>query len=500
MGLEFSTIEPVGNDCLQGESIESNGDAATDQFEVLRAVLVAQQRELDDLRAQLRAIHSSKAWGALRSLAEIRRTLAPHGSRRDRLAQAGLRRMILFKKWVKRIVDHAPGGARTDQKHELARLVSVRSMSSKYTVICLPIIEWSSRFQRPQQLMLQFAKKGHLVLFAGNRFHRRDGARVRSLGPHIFELLLPGDPTANIYRALPAKPDASAMAGAIAQLSTDAGISDAAVVAQHPYWTAVADGLRRSLGWPIVYDCMDDHAGFLHHGPEVLAAEDELVRQADLVVASSDVLLGKVGPRARASVLLRNACDYEHFARIDLPSRRKSTAPRIGFYGAIAHWFDGELVAGLAALRPDWSFELIGSTWTGNVRCLQELSNVRLLGERPYQELPKLIHSWDAFIIPFKRLPLTDATNPVKVYEMLATGKPVVAVGLPELVPIARAGLITLAQSSVEFAREIERALRDDSPQLAERRKAFARCNTWQARQSTLAEAIEGVRRRIARD
>ena len=66
---------------------------------------------------------------------------------------------------------------------------------------------------------------------------------------------------------------------------------------------------------------------------------------------------------------------------------------------------------------------------------------IRLLGERPYGELPRLIGDWDVFIIPFKRIPLTEATNPVKVYEMLATGKPVVAVALPELVPIAQQGL-----------------------------------------------------------
>ncbi len=170
-------------------------------------------------------------------------------------------------------------------------------------------------------------------------------------------------------------------------------------------------------------------------------------------------------------------------------------APRIGYYGAIAEWFDGQLVAELAGLRPGWRFELIGSTLAGDVRLLEDVPNIRLLGERPYDELPNLIHDWDVFIIPFKRVPLTEATNPVKVYEMLATGKLVVAVGLPELVPIAADGLIRLGDTAEQFAGAIEAELQGGEPSLPDRRRAFARENTWQARHRDLAIAIDRILR-----
>jgi glycosyltransferase involved in cell wall biosynthesis len=118
-----------------------------------------------------------------------------------------------------------------------------------------------------------------------------------------------------------------------------------------------------------------------------------------------------------------------------------------------------------------------------------------LLGECPYDELPGRLEGWDAFIIPFRRLPLTEATNPVKVYEMLATGRPVVAVGLPELVPIARKGLIRLAASADQFAEELEQAMAEEAPERAAAWRAFARRNTWRARHRALAAAIEGIRR-----
>jgi glycosyltransferase involved in cell wall biosynthesis len=243
-----------------------------------------------------------------------------------------------------------------------------------------------------------------------------------------------------------------------------------------------------------VYDCMDDHSGFLHNGAAIVEAERHLVAFADLVVASSALLYEHIESRARASLLVRNACEYEHFSTVSSTRPRPQAAIRVGYYGAIAEWFDSALVASLARLRPTWRFELIGSTLAGDVRALQDADNVRLLGERVYGDLPRLISEWDVFIIPFKRVPLTEATNPVKVYEMLATGKPVVAVGLPELVPIARAGLICVAATASEFATAIEQELADDNPATVERRRAFARANTWNSRYVELATAIDAIR------
>ncbi len=222
------------------------------------------------------------------------------------------------------------------------------------------------------------------------------------------------------------------------------------------------------------------------------------VTRSDLVVASSDLLFEGVWGRARSTLLVRNACEYEHFSGAAAGGPRLQGPSRIGYYGAIAEWFDGGLVAELARLRPGWQFDLIGSTLAGNVRPLKDLPNVRLLGERPYAELPRWIGDWDAFIIPFKRIPLTEATNPVKVYEMLATGKPVVAVRLPELVPIAEEGLIRLGDTAEQFAVALDAELHRTDPALTDRRRAFARANNWHARYVDLVAAIDRVPRRGA--
>jgi GT2 family glycosyltransferase len=264
-------------------------------------------------------------------------------------------------------------------------------------------------------------------------------------------------------------------------------------VVQLPFWTALAERLRRMFGWQIVYDCMDDHSGFSTNDDTMLRAEDRTIAAADLVAATSDLLYEKVERKARRTILVRNACDYEHFAGAADPLALVEAAKSqvtVGFYGAIAEWFDADLVADLAEQRPGWKFKLIGGTHTGDVTRLKKLHNVALFGERPYADLPRLTASWDCYIIPFKRTVLTEATNPVKVYEMLATGKPIVAVDLPELRSMAHEGLLSLADDAAGFVLAIERALAENSDFECFRRRAFAARNTWQERFGVLDRAV----------
>ena len=121
---------------------------------------------------------------------------------------------------------------------------------------------------------------------------------------------------------------------------------------------------------------------------------------------------------------------------------------------------------------------------------LQKLPNVALLGEKPYADLPQLTAAWDCFLIPFQRIPLTEATNPVKAYEMLAAGKPIVAVDLPELRSMAHEGLLTIANDAKGFSIAVERALAEDSDEKRERRLAFAAQNTWSDRCDTFDAAV----------
>jgi GT2 family glycosyltransferase len=169
----------------------------------------------------------------------------------------------------------------------------------------------------------------------------------------------------------------------------------------------------------------------------------------------------------------------------------------IGYYGAISDWFDSEVVADLAERRPDWDFVLVGSTFGADLSRLGKMPNVTLAGEKPYAEIPSWLAGFDVAFIPFRRIPLTEATNPVKAYEIFAAGKPLVAVPLPEIA--AMAPHVRLAATPADFESEIDSALSEkpgDRP--AADRRAFAAANTWEKRFETLAPAVAAAFPRVS--
>src|SRR5207302_2885004 len=117
----------------------------------------------------------------------------------------------------------------------------------------------------------------------------------------------------------------------------------------------------------------------------------------------------------RPTVVARNAVDLdfyaEHYVPNDLLPRFKQ--PVIGYYGAIADWFDFELMAYVARQRPHYTFVLLGGifgVFDVDVKALKTLPNVLLLGQQPYETMPKYLYHFDACRIPFKINPITEST------------------------------------------------------------------------------------------
>jgi GT2 family glycosyltransferase len=366
--------------------------------------------------------------------------------------------------------------------------VAIPLESNAYDVICFPIIEWDFRFQRPQQMMSRFAEAGHRVFYVKQTFSPSGPAyKVHEKIKNIYEVSLRG-PSRVVYDDSLDDRACDALFASLDTLRRDVLLGATVAFVQLPFWWPLARKSRVEFDWPIVYDCMDHHASFSTNRQAMLDHEPDLLSSADLVLASSEGLQTHVQEGNKHVLLLRNACDYDHFTKARYT---RNPRPVIGYYGAIADWFDSDLVADLAERRPDWEFVLVGSTFSADVRRLAKLSNVFLTGEKPYSEIPEWLGKFDVVIIPFKRTPLTEATNPVKAYEILAAGKPLVSVPIPEMQTLS--GLVRLASSAKEFEKEISAALTDNDPQLIERRRAFARANTWEQRYEVLAPAVRDL-------
>jgi glycosyltransferase involved in cell wall biosynthesis len=348
-------------------------------------------------------------------------------------------------------------------------------------IVCFPVIDWEVRVERPQQLLSRLAARGATVYYLRNDFRARHSASLENLAPSVHGLRLTGPATLNIYRSTP-PPTAVDMW--LDDLGRNLGHLDGAqtvAFVQWPFWAPLAIAAARRWGWPIVYDCVDDHAAFPSAPPWIAGQERALVESSDLVVTTSRALRERWAGAAERCVHVPNAADFEHFHR---PQRRQVLrsvdGKVVGYFGALAEWFDAPTVELAARRHPEWHFVLIGLNSGADLGRLGALPNVHLYGERRYDELPDYLHRFDAAIIPFRECQLAHGVDPVKFYEYLSAGVPVVASPLPELEPHRR--LFYSAATADEFVKALERAVDEEDVGLAAERIEFARQNSWDHR------------------
>ncbi|HEU4386489.1 MAG TPA: glycosyltransferase, partial [Blastocatellia bacterium] len=364
-----------------------------------------------------------------------------------------------------------------------------------YDVVCYPIIDWNYLFQRPQQLATKFAATNHRVFYFHTTFHQSGAsAFARQPADRINIVRLPGSRKVEaLYQNQMSEPAIERCLEAIATLRSHALMDKAVSLVQFPAWAQVALRARERWGWKVVYDCMDEHSGFSQSPAFLDEFEGRLLRQSDLVTASSHALYEKASKLSTRVIALPNAADFEHFSRGDSNPLADIPRPVIGYYGAISDWLDVDMIRDAAIARPKWQFVFVGDSFGVDLSHLERLSNVHFTGRKPYAELPAYLHRFDVAVIPFRLTPLTLATNPVKFYEYLSAGKPVVAVDLPELQPYRE--YFYPVHAPADFVPRLEDALAESSAERVQARIEFARRNDWSERYEVLNSAIRGLTR-----
>jgi glycosyltransferase involved in cell wall biosynthesis len=259
-------------------------------------------------------------------------------------------------------------------------------------------------------------------------------------------------------------------------------------------------GLVGKLGEKLViYHCIDEHAANPNvPAQQVRAWETRLLQAADAVFTSSSTLYEDKRASNANTYYLPNVADAEFFAQacdgsLPTPDELKDVAhPIAGFVGNIsAYKMDLDLLLTVARSKPDWSFVLIGPVGRGDpstdVSKLQALKNVHLLGERPYAEMPRYVKMFDVCLIPFNRNNSTRGTLPMKFFEYLAAGKPVIATDLATLGEFRE--FFYPVQNAAEFTAALQTALTEDPSRRAARR-ALARKYSWDARMVEIDEIL----------
>ncbi|OXM85636.1 glycosyltransferase [Paenibacillus rigui] len=337
-------------------------------------------------------------------------------------------------------------------------------------VIYPPTINWNYMKQRPQQLMEQFGKHGHTVYYYDK--HNTEGPVLEETAPHVFVIRHAAYFQHQLY------PQVSAGHKKLLWSTWSRKIAFAAQV-QADY---------------IVYDCVDDF-------PEWEQEEQSLAGKADVIFCTADHLFTKMRQlvKDKPVVSVPNGCDWEHFAPValstycraqrlyDLPPTK---GPKLGYIGAWAPWVDEEWIRYTAKHMPDAQIVIVGPLLREDTGPLGP--NVHLLGYKDYEELPYILSYFDVCIIPFRLNRITVSTNPIKVYEFLAAGKPVVSTLLPELQKLLPH--VKTTGTPEAFVASIREALTENAKDRLHAYKAsrssFARQFSWQARYEVIARTL----------
>lgn len=163
--------------------------------------------------------------------------------------------------------------------------------------------------------------------------------------------------------------------------------------------------------------------------------------------------------------------------------------PIIGYFGALADWLDYDLINSYK--RPEYRLLIIGVDYDGSLQQLDNAPNIHYLGQKPYKILPNYRAWFDVSIIPFQTGKIADTTSPIKLFEYMALGTPIVTTDMKEC---RKYKSVLWAWNAHEFVQSIDRALelRHDK-HYAEILIEEARANTWRARAECFDRAIQEV-------
>lgn len=255
-----------------------------------------------------------------------------------------------------------------------------------------------------------------------------------------------------------------------------------------PHFSSIA-GCLKSKG--VVYYCVDEYSAQTGVDEKsIREMENYLLQSATVVFTVSEELLEKKRRLNDHVYLSLHGVDVMHFGK----ALEGTTAvpeditclsrPIVGFFGLIEQRIDLDLIGFLAQNRPNISFVFIGLI-SLDISELTKFRNIHFLGPKPYEVLPNYLKAFDVAIMPYKLNMEMKNSNPKKLREYLAGGKPIVSVPIRE---VQRYGnLVFIANSYDEFLQSIDLAISDDSDEKRDMRLKSVENESWEARVETIS-------------
>lgn len=365
------------------------------------------------------------------------------------------------------------------------------SESSSKNFLYLSYIEWDATFQRPHHLVKGLSKKHNVFYCAPIRAHNVDSLSwaFQNFERNISEtltvlvpLVLPGERlfTDTFINRIIRKINNKIVLNRLIQYLNRKKIDNLIIYTNSPFFLDVINGLKYDF---LIYDVMDDLISLPWSPKNAPEIEDELFGLSDLVLTGTYSLYELKSSKHKNIHFIQCGVDYKHFALegvdkgekpFDLANIKK---PIIGYFGALNERLDCELLSKIAQGKSNWSLVMIGPKYEGVVD-LPKSDNIFYLGKKHYRDLPKYLAEFDVTIVPYTLKGGTQYVNPVKILEYLAGGKPVVSTAIPDVKRFF-SEFVYLAESHAEFIDKIEMALKDNSLDMENKRRDFAKKRSW---------------------
>lgn len=247
----------------------------------------------------------------------------------------------------------------------------------------------------------------------------------------------------------------------------------------------------------ILYDCMDDHIAFLSDiaEKELLEKEEsELVRRANHIVVSSEklkaVLLERYGNSVEEKItIVRNAFNgeiVESHTVDNIPLEQGDRQFKIVYFGTVSGWFDFDVLLKSAEDFPNIQFRLYGPVDGVEIPVSP---NIEHLGTIEHDDLLGVAADADCFIMPFLVNEITEAVDPVKLYEYINFQKNIVCVEYPEIKRFEP--FVYFYSDYASFKQQIEKLLGCNALKYAQQQRLqFLRDNDWESRIETIESLL----------